>query len=160
MPSLTNFLSSLRSHGFDPSTHISATRTMVTFFSYYLGTLGHIKKKKSIPRGSGFFLHPTLPPRTSFCVGRYCGCDCSYLTENFSRGVAGWLIPCVTMYLRSLKYLFFSFPTATHFSERIFPCGGWVGGPCCPDPLFSVCLHSYSVFCWQGNVFRVFLFSS
>lgn len=71
-----------------------------------------------------------FPPLSSqgISVWMYCTCHFCYLTENFSGGMAGWRILCVTLYLRSLKYLVFSFPTVTHFlgqiRELVFLCRG------------------------------------
>lgn len=134
--------------------------TFIYLFFYYLETLEHTKEK--FWEALAFSSTAPLPSRTSFHVRRYCGCDSCYLTENFSRGMAGWRILCVTVCLKSPRYLFFRFPTATHFSGWIWknfslqkvgrrPLVSWSSFPC---------LHSHSVFPWQGNVFHVFLFSS
>lgn len=110
---LTNVLSSLRSCGFDPSAHTRAPRTMLTSFFVLPWNSGVNWKKKS--RKLCFFpIQPSFPPGTHFCVWIYCGCQPCYLTENFSRGMAGWRIQCVTLCLRSLKCSFFSFPIVTH----------------------------------------------
>lgn len=94
-----------------------------------------------------------FPPLSSqgISVWMYCTCHFCYLTENFSGGMAGWRILCVTLYLRSLKYLVFSFPTATHFSgqiwELVFLCRGQGGANplllvlCGSDKVISVLLR-------------------
>lgn len=115
--------------------------------------------KKQIPRSFGFFsstLPPPLPRPFFPCMWMYCGCPPCYSTENFSRDTAGWRIwDLLSTYFSAV------FPTATHFSGWIWKSPSlWkrVGGGA-SDPLFSVCLHYYSVFPWQGNVLHIIPFS-
>ena len=67
----------------------------------YLGALEHTHKKN--PRGSDVF----LPSSTHLSGCRGIVDMIPVKTENSSKGMAGWWIPYVTLYLRSLKYLFF-----------------------------------------------------